>query len=401
MRKFQPYKIDTRNTVFLSAGKYYTIEGQLLSPEEVSNSRSNVIDMMEVDNMEVLNYKKDFDEIMKALKIVDLPNHKYNFKNLLKYIIFSLVPNQEDIEPIEIDEIRFINDNINGNQPRYKTSRRLKLSECQLLDVNSLFPQIFTKSISIPTSKAKFAHVDEIDMKKDDFGFYNLKVSFKNDLKYIYQDFDKIKKKKTHLQTWYSKQDISAFNLYNVPYELNKDGGPNKMYYDKIQRITYKYINDLYKLKIQENKNHLAKFIIKQIHGKMQQHEFKQVDEITKHSRLKHTEIVERGELYEYPTLARIKLIIYPMNRLIMAKYCKELLDANIRIYRVATDSIMIPAACTLFDKYKHETKMGAFKDEIRKKFPEGTGEKEYDYNIKYYLATNLTPTIEKPKVKA
>ena len=187
MRKFQPYKIDTRNTVFLSRGKYYTIEGQLLSPEEVSNSRSNVIDMMEVDNMEVLNYKKDFDEIMKTLKIVDLPNHKYNFKNLLKHIIFSMVPNQEDIEPIEIDEIRFINDNINGNQPRYKTSRRLKLSECQLLDVNSLFPQIFTKSISIPTSKAKFAHVDEIDMKKDDFGYYNLKVSFKNDLKYIYQ----------------------------------------------------------------------------------------------------------------------------------------------------------------------------------------------------------------------
>lgn len=384
MKQFQPYKIDKRNTVFLSAGKYYTIDEQEIQSNCISNTSSNVIEMIELNNMTVKVYRKEFDEIIKALKISDI-EHKYNFKNVIKHVAFSLLPKQDDIEPIEKEEYNFINENINCSQPRYKTTHHIKLENCKLYDVNSLFPSIFCKSISIPTSKAKFTHADDInvEMKKFEVAFYNIDISFDNDLKYIYECFDKKK-------SWFSKVDISVFIEYGIDFKL-KDG-VNKMYYDKVARICQSSINALYKLKLTNNS--LSKVIIKQIHGVMIQRKFSQQDRITEKCFLKHTEIAKREYECEYPTLWRTKLVIYPMCRNIMSKYIKKILDDGHEVYRVATDSIMFPTKCKILDDLLNETKMGAFKNELQKKFPSD----EYDYKTKYYFATDLTLTTENPK---
>lgn len=84
------------------------------------------------------------------------------------------------------------------------------------------------------------------------------------------------------------------------------------------------------------------------------------------------------------------------MCRLVMSKHVKQILDDGYRIYRVATDSIMFRSDCEILDKLLDDTKMGAFKNEITKKFSPD----EYDYDEKYYFQSNLTLSKEKPKAK-
>lgn len=386
-----PYSVDKRETVFLRNEKYYNIDGKEIDDRNISNSKSNVIQMREdLNDMTVSDYLRWFKEIEEIIKFDDAAK---NYRTLIKQIAFAMVGDAE-IEPIESEEYNFILKNFNFSQPRYKTKRSIKLFECKLYDVNSLFPFLLCKNIRIPIGKPEFTTVETVDfdeIRGNQIAFYNLDVSFNNDLKYIYESFDNCTIKKT----WFSKVDIKIFQDFGAEFKLINDGKPNKMYYEKSKQLSWGNIPKLYKL-AKEKDNKLAKVIMTRIHGVMIQRKYTESKRIEEGCRITDTEIKLRGVDCEHPTLYRVKLMIYPLCRLIMSKYIKQILDSGNKVFRVATDSILFSSKCDVLDNLLDDKEMGKFKNELNKKFSPD----KYDYDKKYYFKSDLTLVTEKPKEK-
>lgn len=309
-------------------------------------------------NDEPKKYKEDYEKICEILKIdFDL---RYNYNNLVKYCLYHLMFDVDEITPISQDEFEWINKNLYCEQLRYVEKLPFNRNEVKQLDINSMFPYSLIQ-LDIPISEMKFDKVDTIDMKKHKVFFIKLKVEKLPE--YLYQ---KYKNKKN----WFSRYDLLMFNLFNVKYEIIHEEN-NYAYYEKTTRIKNSCI-----LRLFENKktNCVANMIIKKIHGlAIMRHRLK-TDDIEHNTELKKSCMLKKQYCAGLPLFYRMKAVLYNSVKYQMAVYVKKLQDANVKIIRIATDSITFYNS-DILNEYISD-KMGKFK--VENKIPD---DKTYFYN--------------------
>lgn len=337
------FRIIKNKPIVFSYNKMFYRCDDLAKIEYADDDEMLVVDI----NIEPEKYKKDFDEMCKILKCEhDL---RYNYNNLIKYCLYHLMFNVEEMTEISQDEFNWINTNLYCEQMRYVNKEiAFTRNDIKQLDVNSMFPYTMIQ-LDVPISEMKFDSITEIDMKKHKVFFVKLNVQKLPE--YLYQTF---KNKKN----WFSRYDLLMFKLFDVKYEIINEEN-NYAFYEKTTRIKNACILRLFENK---KKNCVANMIIKKIHGLAIMRNRKKMEEIVNDMELKSACALKKQYCAGLPLFYRMKAVLYNSVKYQMATYVKKLVDANVQIIRIATDSITFFKS-SILDEYISD-KMGKFKIE-------------------------------------
>lgn len=319
---------------------------------KIENANKSVHDI-------VLQYKNDFSAVCEKLKIqVDL---KFIEHNLIKYILYEMMYDVDDIEPIKQEEFQWINENLYCAQLRYRDKDAIvNKRTTKTLDVNAMFDYAQI-GMNVPISHLQFDTITEIDLRKHQVFFVRIKIIGELP-EHIYQTFD-------NKNDWFSKYDLLILNNYGCEYKLMNCEN-NYAYYEKTQRIKHKAINILFEMR---KTNTVAKKVLKLLHGVACSRPRERTNEITERTELIDDKALKRKYEANLNYHYRLKTVIYCTVKYLMSKHIKTLIDNDVKIYRIATDSITFANSNILDNKIGD--KIGLFK--IENKF-----ETDGDYRI-------------------
>lgn len=327
---------------------------QIVSEEKIRHNTC-----MYYSNMD--KYRADFDTVAAFLN-VDSETHKYHYPNLSR-IVLDRITSKKNFEKMDENEFKELDKLTNKSPMRYvDTNEVLNGDVLMTIDINSFYPYVM-KSMSCPATIGKFVTVTTVDPPKGKISYYKMKIDLTN----LPFAFWKPKEKRSEI--WLSNYDVAVFNMFNKPCKLLNH--PNNCYtYDRFERCDNKTITDLYHMKTIDPDNKVWKMVLNGIHGLtmcMMKHKVAPTDEFSTKDMFSRdcTQIVRASGLPLYPEFYRAYVGLYSVSRYMLYMSIKTLLDNNVKIHRIATDSITCDQTNKLDSKIKPD--LGYFKLESNK----------------------------------
>lgn len=179
---------------------------------------------------------------------------------------------KDSIESVDIEEVEWIEKATQGAL-NYKYFNTFKIQENETkfkgykYDINSCYPSILSSQCSFPISKGEFKILDEF---KHEYGIYRLNEIYVENYRTITNDFNSAKLFPKKL--FYTHTDIIQLIKDGKKIVLADDGEPNALIYKnetrmKGNKIFKKYVDYLYKIKINHKECKYAKTLLNNLWG--------------------------------------------------------------------------------------------------------------------------------------